>query len=33
LLASPFISGYNPDFSGLDFCATVAKIVTEDIFS
>lgn len=33
MLASPFISGYNPDFSGLDFCATVAKIVAEDIFS
>ena len=33
MLASPFISGFNPDFSGLDFCATAAKIVTEDIFS
>jgi hypothetical protein len=33
MLAPPFISGYNPDFSGLDFCATVAKIVTEDILS
>ena len=33
MLASPYISGFNPDFSGLDFCATVAKIVTEDILS
>jgi hypothetical protein len=33
MLASPFISGFNPDFSGLDFCARAAKIVTKDILS
>ena len=33
MLATPFISGFNPDFSGLDFCAKAAKIVTEDILS
>jgi uncharacterized NAD(P)/FAD-binding protein YdhS len=33
MLASPFISGFNPDFSGLDVCSTAAKIVTEDILS
>ncbi len=33
IMAVPFIGGYNPDYSGLDFCEEAAKIIAEDIFA
>jgi hypothetical protein len=31
IMAVPFIGGYNPDYSGLDFCEEAAKRVVEDL--
>ena len=27
----PFMAGYNPDYSGLDFCETASKFVVQSI--
>lgn len=32
-MAVPFISGYNPDYSGLDFCAEASKIIVKTILN
>lgn len=31
IMAVPFIGGYNPDYSGLDFCSETAEIITNSI--
>ena len=33
IMAVPFIGGYNPDYSGLDFCEEASSHVVENIFS
>ena len=33
IMAVPYIGGYNPDYSGLDFCEAASKIVKEKIFN
>lgn len=33
LMAVPYMGGYNPDYSGLDFCETAAARIAEAIFS
>ncbi|MCR4032113.1 MULTISPECIES: FAD/NAD(P)-binding protein [Flavobacterium] len=32
IMAVPYIGGYNPDYSGLDFCEAASMIIVEDIF-
>ena len=31
IMAVPYISGYNPDYSGLDFCEHASKLICEEI--
>jgi uncharacterized NAD(P)/FAD-binding protein YdhS len=31
IMAVPYIGGYNPDYSGLDFCEEASKIIADDI--
>jgi uncharacterized NAD(P)/FAD-binding protein YdhS len=31
MMAVPFIAGYNPDYSGLDFCEAASKFIVESI--
>lgn len=31
MMAVPYIGGYNPDYSGLDFCETASKFIVETI--
>jgi hypothetical protein len=33
IVAVPYIGGYNPDYSGLDFCDEASKIVSESILN
>ena len=33
MMAVPYISGFNPDYSGLDFCEAASEIITKTIFS
>lgn len=33
IMAVPYISGYNPDYSGLDFCNKASKLICEDFFA
>lgn len=33
IMAVPYIGGFNPDYSGIDFCETASKKVVECIFS
>jgi len=33
VMAVPFISGYNPDYSGLDFCEEASSIIAADILT
>ncbi|WP_299250979.1 FAD/NAD(P)-binding protein [uncultured Cytophaga sp.] len=33
IMAVPFISGYNPDYSGLDFCERASSVITETILT
>jgi len=32
VMAVPYMGGFNPDYSGLDFCEEASKIIAEDIF-
>ncbi len=32
-MAVPFLGGYNPDYSGLDFCEEASKLIVDDLFS
>jgi hypothetical protein len=32
IMAVPYIGGYNPDYSGLDFCEEASKIIVDAIF-
>ena len=32
MMAVPYIGGYNPDYSGLDFCEEASRIIVADIF-
>ncbi len=32
IMAVPYIGGFNPDYSGLDFCEAASKIIAENIF-
>lgn len=32
MMAVPYIGGYNPDYSGLDFCETSSKAIIEHLF-
>lgn len=31
MMAVPFIAGYNPDYSGLDFCEAASKFIASNI--
>ena len=31
MMAVPYIGGYNPDYSGLDFCEAASKYVVESL--
>ncbi|MDR3008286.1 MAG: hypothetical protein LBV59_10155 [Sphingobacterium sp.] len=31
MMAVPYIGGYNPDYSGLDFCAATSEIIADRI--
>lgn len=31
MMAVPYIAGYNPDYSGLDFCEAASKFIVESI--
>lgn len=33
IMAIPYIGGYNPDYSGLDFCEEASTIIVRDIFA
>lgn len=33
IMAVPYISGYNPDYSGLDFCDKASQLISEHYFS
>ncbi|WP_256006356.1 FAD/NAD(P)-binding protein [Pedobacter deserti] len=33
VMAVPFIGGYNPDYSGLDFCATASEVIMKSLNS
>jgi len=33
MMAVPFIGGFNPDYSGLDFCEEASKIIIDDLLS
>lgn len=33
IMAVPYIGGYNPDYSGLDFCEEASKIVIKHLFN
>lgn len=33
LMAVPYIAGYNPDYSGLDFCEEASRLIMEKLFS
>ena len=33
ILAVPFIGGYNPDYSGLDFCEAASKIILDSLIN
>lgn len=33
LMTVPFIGGYNPDYSGLDFCAAAAGLIVNDLIT
>jgi len=33
LMAVPYIGGFNPDYSGLDFCEQASKRIVDDIFA
>ena len=31
IMAVPYIGGFNPDYSGLDFCENASKAIVEDL--
>ena len=31
IMAVPYISGYNPDYSGLDFCEKASQMIVDNI--
>jgi hypothetical protein len=31
MMAVPYIGGYNPDYSGLDFCAATSEVIADRI--
>jgi hypothetical protein len=33
MMAVPYIGGYNPDYSGLDFCEEASRIIAADLFN
>ncbi len=33
IMAVPYISGYNPDYSGLDFCNKASQLISEQFFT
>ena len=32
MMAVPFMGGFNPDYSGLDFCEAASELIVEAIF-
>lgn len=32
VMAVPYIAGFNPDYSGLDFCEAASRLIADDIF-
>ena len=32
IMAVPYIGGFNPDYSGLDFCEAASQRIVEDIY-